>query len=1119
LREFYTHGKDWYLNGERVHFTFEWAGPDRASVQASMDKGITLLAAGIARPGSFLTMAHLDTPPFLARTCDELGMGLTYIGVAPHWLDLTDPEIFRSYTTWVREYTKWLRNHPSILFWCIGMNSPGNFLDFSPVKIGRQANNDDSNIPTTLAYNAHKEADPTRLLYFHGGPRSGDLSSGNIYFNHNPTQEVEDWLSEWVDRGDQPVIAVEFMGSPLEVDYLLDKNSADRVGFATEYAARTMGDAAYAAETDEYVDYVNHLLPRLKSYWDYLPVRYFPTLAREMSESHARAVRAWRFEGVPVFSWTFGFRTLPTGLPERHLTGYRTLGELELQASRPVQLWIGGPPEAWTEKDHQFFSGDPVRKSLLILHDRPGREPWDLAWEATLDGTPTPFASGKMNVLPGPWGRARLPFSFPAPQVSAVTQARITVTARRKADGTQMGRDSFAFSIHPRPAEAAHRLKVGVIDPEGDTLKWLTGLGVTAIPVSGPQPGLDALVVGRRALRGMETALPFTATDLENGLRVVIFEQHCDDLGKFGFRHEDRSPRQVFLRGTRSPLTRGLSDDMLRDWRGSATLISAGPDGDRTPVSTRLYRWGNRGSVASSFFETPHFGPFRSLIECEADLAYSPLLSFRHGRGEILYCQLDLTGRVGLDPAATLVAKNIVDTLAQPPEEPAQNRVAVALDAATAGRIAELGFASIPLDSGSKAGFRPDPKRHVLVLDGKTAPAGDVMESFVRSGGDVLVFAAGSNFLSAPFLGGALRCTSLVTSRAGRKAEDHPLLDGIGPQNLHYREPVEFSALSSDDPNFTRLLDGLAGILKVGRGRLIFVQPAPSTLADFSAAEARDAEALRTLVADHAKISAAEQGRNVERRWREINRTRSRWQINRLHSLVLGNLGVRASDNLLARLLEVRRGIPFSPVNVWTYLGPFPPDPAVEDPLATRLDEYLGVRDPQARLRNMRGESVEWVTPTDSQNGMGVGGKMDLARVYGVRVKDLAIARTQLWSTRAREAKVRYGADWWAKLIVNGETVPGEGWGFEREGVMKLRAGWNEVVCVNAAGSNGHWFKFSTTNPGDLVVSQTVLPPANPPTGLPPAERLLPEQADTGFNLYTDPIDGPALDPYDFIPW
>jgi hypothetical protein len=150
---------------------------------------------------------------------------------------------------------------------------------------------------------------------------------------------------------------------------------------------------------------------------------------------------------------------------------------------------------------------------------------------------------------------------------------------------------------------------------------------------------------------------------------------------------------------------------------------------------------------------------------------------------------------------------------------------------------------------------------------------------------------------------------------------------------------------------------------------------------------------------------------------------------------------------------------------------------------------------------------------------MGVGGKMDLARVYGVRVKDLAIARTQLWSTRAREATVLYGGDWWARLIVNGETVPGEGWGFERKGVMKLRAGWNEVVCVNAAGSNGHWFQFSTTNPGDLVVSQTVLPPANPPAGLPPADRLLPEKADTGFSLYTDPIDGPEQDPYDFIPW
>ena len=195
-----------------------------------------------------------------------------------------------------------------------------------------------------------------------------------------------------------------------------------------------------------------------------------------------------------------------------------------------------------------------------------------------------------------------------------------------KASGSPVANDSFALTVYPRPASpgfaaagpaATERSKAApflVFDPEGETTAWLTSLGVATAPwkAGSASPG-SVLVMGRRALRGLK-ALPFTAKEVEAGLRVVVFEQQCSELDKIGFRHEDRSPRQVFIRQPDHPLAAQLTAEALRDWQGHATLISEGPMGDRLAVSTRSFRTSNRGSVASDVIETPHFGPFLSIL-------------------------------------------------------------------------------------------------------------------------------------------------------------------------------------------------------------------------------------------------------------------------------------------------------------------------------------------------------------------------------------------------------------------------------------------------------------------------------------------------------------------------
>ena len=117
--------------------------------------------------------------------------------------------------------------------------------------------------------------------------------------------------------------------------------------------------------------------------------------------------------------------------------------------------------------------------------------------------------------------------------------------------------------------------------------------------------------------------------------------------------------------------TKGLDGEDLRDWRGHSTLLDPRPDylngtgsDVRAAVTTYPYagwRWGNRGTVASAAIEKPHRSGWRPLLECEFDLQYSPLMELDFGNGRIVWSQLDLEDHASQEPAAQLLAKQVVD--------------------------------------------------------------------------------------------------------------------------------------------------------------------------------------------------------------------------------------------------------------------------------------------------------------------------------------------------------------------------------------------------------------------------------------------------------------------------
>jgi beta-galactosidase len=124
-----------------------------------------------------------------------------------------------------------------------------------------------------------------------------------------------------------------------------------------------------------------------------------------------------------------------------------------------------------------------------------------------------------------------------------------------------------------------------------------------------------------------------------------------------------------------------LQKDDLRDWSGSSSLIEAFPEyvgnylrGNERNQPYAGWHWGNRGGVSSAALEKPHRSGWRPLLECEFDLAYTPLMELDYGQGRVIVCTLDLEDHVDLDPAARRLARQLVDYALHAPLSPRVGR-------------------------------------------------------------------------------------------------------------------------------------------------------------------------------------------------------------------------------------------------------------------------------------------------------------------------------------------------------------------------------------------------------------------------------------------------------------
>lgn len=503
--------------------------------------------------------------------------------------------------------------------------------------------------------------------------------------------------------------------------------------------------------------------------------------------------------------------------------------------NRPLLAYIAGKPARFTSQDHNFLPGETVEKQIVVINSSRVPVKCVCAWSSAL---PQPVG-GTEEVRVETGQQARIPLCVPVPKNLPHGSYELTMTAhfRAASDATEEAvetqQDRFAIHVLPPTAACELTAKIALYDPQGQTGKLLASLGIRwqAVEAGTDLSGYDLLIIGKAAVTA-DGPVP-DLRRVPDGLRVLVFEQTSEALEKrLGFRVHEYGLRNVFRRISDHPVLAGLDDNHLRDWRGEATILPprlAYEPSDRyngAPAVRwcglevpRLWRCGNRGNVASVLIEKPACGDFLPIVDGGFSLQYSPLLEYREGRGMVLFCQLDVTGRTEDEPAAAQVVGNLLGYAASWKPGPRRQALYVG-DPRGRAHFESAGLSLKTYDGGVLSGDQ------VLVV----APGGGptlarhaaAVAQFLKAGGHLLAWELGAEEVNT-FLPSPLRtknqeqiATSFETPGAGS------VLAGVGPADVHNRDPRELPLVSAG----ARVVgDGVLGQME--DMKVVFCQLAP----------------------------------------------------------------------------------------------------------------------------------------------------------------------------------------------------------------------------------------------------------------------------------------------------
>jgi hypothetical protein len=886
FREFWIEGRDFYLNGRRIHFrAMNIENPNQHADGASKASAIRTCRRMLEYGFNFAISDNYNFQPGavgyvdgLLEAADETGM---LIGFSlPHVKDfnakLDDPVQAKRY----RELTEWIvrrvQNHPSIVAYSMNHNATGYHGDQNPLKMDGVYNYDKSDTPgaptaysTKMRAQANRAAkiarsiDPTRAIYHHQSGNLGDMHTVNIYLNWAPAQERSDWLEHWSTSGVKPMFFVEW-GLPHISSFsshrgpgFIWRSPAFQQIWDSEFAAAFFGEEAYLMNPVKVKSMLHEeaLWAKGKPFpWSTLigPIRtmeqnWLQTMALFASENW-RCHRAWNISAMlPWDRGNFWARTSQT--KDRDNPGkYENLKHpgivpdvihpgrsypYEPDASSYEPTSIGRAWARWNMPLCAFIGGGPTAFTDKAHNFLPGEtvekqlviindKRRHVTCQYSWRLTPG-SASGVGRITIQPGGQAFVPIRIPLS--SSLKAGDYVIDADFDFDGEKQT-DAFTINVLSSPKHLRLGSRIALLDPKGMTATLLDSLKVRYTPIEAEADlaNYDLLVIGREALAGN---LPAPRLErLRKGLKVLVFEQDAETLqDRLGFRINVHGLRKLFVRSPH-PALNGLSEDNLNNWRGSSTLTSPYLE-NLAYIEPNYAKWFWCGFENTHVWRCGNRGNVASvLIEKPAVGNWLPILD---GGFDLQYAPLleNVT-----DQGRIVFCQ--LDVCGREGQSPAARQICRNL-------LTYLDRVKTPARSAS------------VLYDGATAGAklldalGVSYQNFAgqAGAGQVLVVASGAEHLNAvqaaAAAGASVLCLGLddteLTAALGDavKAKNAlqvsamvddlsaPEFAGVSNAELHWRTRPNIAAIESVDSTSGPALKSI----KLGKGRVILCQAAP----------------------------------------------------------------------------------------------------------------------------------------------------------------------------------------------------------------------------------------------------------------------------------------------------
>jgi beta-galactosidase len=869
FREIKTAGKYFYLNGRKINFrpVNGTAASDPLLVEKQIDN---FISQGFNLIEMWPQKKNNAAWKIWYEIADRKGVGVTgALGNMWHYLNDWDQGGKSRFERLMTAELERVMNHPSILLWGTNGNVFGSGLGMDPRSLGIRKDRwydcfywRKRRVPRgEEGFALLKKRDPSRPVFAHHGGGIADVFTLNMYLNMTPLQEREEWLSFWVQESSMPLMIVEF-GTPVHAALTRGRtdypNAIHSEPWVTEFAAVYFGREAYRLETGTYRQaledhYIND--QRYRSWHGADEINKDP-LFQKLQELFIRNTwRSWRTWGISggMVPWhlrgTWGKVDNPEGevFPERenrkitreeyHYLDSREgrllpAGAALRRYNGSVLFWVAGKEDHFTEKGHNFIPGEILEKQIIFLNDLREKAEIVCSWKIRIGDETAASCEVRGNAEPGE--KFSTPVRFPLPELSGAERVSGVLAAEGRINGVTCF-DSFRFTVF-QPVQSRMG-SAGGADSPGVLLIRSGKLG------QDDGPGLNAL-----------------EEYVERGGRAVIFGQPPDVLREeFGFRVCRHVSRSVFPVAPDHPIMNNLMEEDLRDFRGAGTSIPAKPE--YLPGKTKLgkwwfpyygYHWGNTGSVSSGAVEKPHTSSWTPVLECEFDLAYTPLMELSYGKGLLLLCTIDLENRTEGDPAADILYDNIVRYAAE--KTPVRKGKVVLLgDKTDEKKLASLGVEYQVAEEIDK-----DAVLHII--GGKTGWSTRELIGYAEQGGNVFFLPGSAGHSSF-----GLEARRIPSYRSSLTIPDWEECAGLSLSDIRSRTDRPGTVFSG---NAELGLDGRIARKKFGIGSIIFSTVDPDML------QADENTCLRF----------------------------TRWRETRLISQILGNMGaIFRSDRLIFR--------------------------------------------------------------------------------------------------------------------------------------------------------------------------------------------------------------------------